>query len=262
MNDGITSLLDKREWEYLTQNLRLTTEVSSEREFSMASSDLLDEELCGNYLDRLTAVFESPSRRVTASMLAKRYAFMVVSPSLYAMSMFDKGLKLPLKDSHIESGFRNEAWLPSLRLSKMEFTEPADRDSYRHRELWRDVVVRSIFADHLAPLWGALSRAANIPKPILWENTAVYVYFLYETRIAGEAEGARKAVVEKDFDYLLNAPAELFGESRNPLSQFYSPKLVVEGSDKPVRMRKTCCQYYTTSKERHYCNSCPCKSSP
>ncbi|WP_234404774.1 (2Fe-2S)-binding protein [Paenibacillus bouchesdurhonensis] len=248
------SLLEQTEWDYLTHHLRLTSTVSSDKERSISAADLLDEVKSGPYLDRLASVFESPNRMVTASLFAKRYAAMLVSSGLYAMTMYDKGLKLSIANCHLESTIIDERWMPNVRLSDVRVTEPTGSD----REAWREQVTRSIFGDHLGVVWRSISKAAKIPRTILWENTAIYVYVLYESRMAEEADEGRRVRVQEDLAYLTaGAPAELFGENYNPLAKYYSPKCMVEGVAKPIRPRKTCCFFYQVDEDEDYCNSCP-----
>jgi ferric iron reductase protein FhuF len=67
--------------------------------------------------------------------------------------------------------------------------------------------------------------------------------------------------VQEDFAYLTGgAPGALFGEKRNPLAQFYSPKCLIPSAAQPVRIRKTCCYYYQLSDKADYCVSCPKKN--
>jgi len=76
---------------------------------------------------------------------------------------------------------------------------------------------------------------------------------------AGVTGTELKARIQADYDYLRTiAPAHLFGESKNPLAKFDSPKIVTRASSEPIRIRKTCCYYYQASDEPNdYCSSCP-----
>jgi len=52
---------------------------------------------------------------VTASQFSKRYAFLIMTPCLYAMTMYDKGLERSLENSHIESSAaRDSSWSPRI----------------------------------------------------------------------------------------------------------------------------------------------------
>lgn len=244
-----------KEMEYLTEHLRLTTDISPDRRLSVPVADLLDETKCLSYLDRVADVFESPSTLVTASQFAKRYSFLTIAPSLYAMTMFNKGFDHSAPNCHIESVYREETWLPEARLADWQITQPTT-DS--NRQEWRDQMLNNIFAGNLAKVWRSISKAASIPTPVLWENAAVYVYWLYEKRIGDGVNESQKSRIREDFHYLVNeAPASLFGETVNPLAKFNSPKSRKAPSDQPIRIRKTCCYYYQISPNQAYCSTCP-----
>ena len=93
---------------------------------------------------------------------------------------------------------------------------------------------------------------------ILWENTAIRVYSLYEKKMGEGKSEQEKLRIQKDFEYLIHeAPASLFGETENPLAKFYGPKTKISFSNEPVRIRKTCCFYYKVSQNEKYCSTCP-----
>lgn len=263
------SLLKPGEWEYLTSEMRMTAAESSDRKHSISSRDLLNKQRCVEYLEQLGVMYESPSISVTASTFSKRYAFLIVSPALYALTMYNKGFDLSIDNCNVESAYRNgDSWQPNLRLGHVGMTEPGgvSRDEWceaqpdgRNRAEWRDEMIRSIFAGHLAAVWRSISKAARIPLTTLWENTAIFVYVLYEKRMAEAASAEEKLRRQEDFEYLIHdAPASLFGEKQNPLAAYYSPKCEVPGSAEPIRMRKTCCLYYKLSDGgEDYCPTCP-----
>ena len=91
MNKGMQNPLRRDEGSYPAGQLRLTTAESADRKHSISSLDFLEKDKAVSYPDALASVFLYPSRMVTASLFSKRYAFMLVSPGLYAMAMFDKG---------------------------------------------------------------------------------------------------------------------------------------------------------------------------
>jgi ferric iron reductase protein FhuF len=242
------------EWTYMTEHLRVTTTSSSDRNYSIASSDLIDESKCLRYIEGLAGIYNSPSLLFTASQFSKRYAYLLVSPSLYAMTMFDKGLDLPLDCCHVESGYLKGAWIPNIRLEQIRVNEHVKSD----RDEWRDAVIQRIFAGHLAKVWKTLSKVAGVSKAILWENTAIYVFALYENRMAKETANRNKTQVQEDFNYLVgSAPGALFGEKKNPLAQYYGPRFF-SSADQPARIRKTCCYRYKLSPENpDHCLTCP-----
>jgi ferric iron reductase protein FhuF len=240
--------LEPKEIECLTL-LRLMEQASQERVGSIPVRSVLDSEQCISYLDRLTGIFQSPSRAVAASQFSKRYAFLTLVPALYTMTMFNKGLNLSIDNSYVESVFRDQIWLPHLRLADLTVSSPAN-----HRHEWREEMLSVLFAGNLAPIWRSMSAAANISMSILWENTAVYVYWLYEKRLTEETKSQNISRIQDDFHYLIHeAPGYLFGEAANPLQKYYSPL------NTSCRIRKTCCLYYQISAAADYCSGCPKK---
>jgi ferric iron reductase protein FhuF len=254
MKNTMLSPLNPEEMDYLTKHFRLTTNISPDPKFSVPSINLLDETKCLAYLDRVRGIFQSSSTLVTASQFSKRYSFLAIAPSLYAMTMFNKGLDFCAENCMIESAYQDKTWLPKVRLTNWLVTPHIDGN--RHE--WRDHIIKNIFAGNIAKVWRAISKAGNIPMAILWENTAIYVYWLYEKRIGEEASDQQISRVHEDFQYLLSeAPASLFGEKENPLGRYFSPQITTTSSSQEVRIRKTCCYYYQISPNKDYCSTCP-----
>jgi len=243
------------EIEVLVKDYRLMIEPSEERQFSLPAIDLLDKLKSLEYLDKVSSIFESTSLLATASLFAKRYSFLIIASSLYAMSRFDKGLDYSIENCHIESNYQGKAWLPKVRLTDWQVTQPAEGN----RDEWRDQTIHNLFAGNIAKAWHALSESAAISKAILWENTAIYVYYLYENKYAETADSAEKSRIQADYEYLITkAPGYLFGETKNPLAKFDSPKVTTLASETPLRIRKTCCYYYQVADDpEDYCPTCP-----
>lgn len=247
-------LLETKELDYLTKHFRITTNKSVDRMYSIPSLDLLNEAKCRDYLDKVTDIFESPSKKVLASQFSKRYSFSIITHSLYAMTMFNRGLDHSIENCNIESEYHDNVWLPKVRLSKLHVDQPTETN--RHK--WRDQVIKNIFANHIAKIWRSISQTTNISTTVLWENTAIYVYWLYEKRIGEGASESQKSRIYEDYQYLLGeAPGSLFGQSENPLKNYNSLNCTIPSPDKPVRIRKTCCYYYQISFNKVYCSTCP-----
>ncbi|WP_226000558.1 IucA/IucC family C-terminal-domain containing protein [Paenibacillus sp. BJ-4] len=283
---GKRSSFEPTEWSYLTEKLRISSDVQAPMgRYDLRAADLLDASSCTLYLDRLSELHDFSSRKVTASALAKRYGFLIVSPALYAMSVYNKTLELGIADCAIRSDFVKDTWLPRLHLSRLRVTEygteyggeteHGDRDNgdtaqhQQQRHAWRDYVIGQVFAEHLAPIWHSVSAVASIPRTVLWENTAIYVYALYENRIRQEVSGGELLRIEEDFKYLIcEAPAHLFGERHNPLARYAdsartqrTPMTSVSTASmdtvQAVRVRKTCCYFYQMKDKGGYCPTCP-----
>lgn len=254
-NNATATWLEPEEFQVLADEYRLTREPSADRTFSIPFTDLLNPERSEAYFRGVSGIFKTDSQSAAVSLFAKRYAFLVIASNLYAMSCFNKGLNLELENGWIESCYQGQAWLPKARLKDWQASEPqADQ-----RNEWRYLILERMFAGNLSRVWNAVSKTARISKALLWENTAIYVYWLYEKKFAEGAGPEQRRRMKEDYHYLLHdAPPRLFGESRNPLKQFDSPKVFRDGYDKPLRVRKTCCLYYLTSDEPgDYCTTCP-----
>jgi ferric iron reductase protein FhuF len=212
--------------------------------------------MCSDYLDRLTVLLQSPSRMITASQFFKRYAFLTTVPLLYAMTVYNKVLDLSAENCFLESS-PGHSWLEHVSLVDIDAAMPEASE----RHVWRDTVILAHFAGNLGKLIAVMSRVANVPKPILWENVAVRVFSLYEKRIGVTGQQQEQSRRRADFQYLIHqAPGTLFGEKQNPLSRFYGKPTfssVSDVSDTPMRVRKTCCFYYEVSSSEEYCSNCP-----
>ncbi|WPP43514.1 IucA/IucC family C-terminal-domain containing protein [Paenibacillus hunanensis] len=252
---AIVTSLDEHELDMLQQSYRLATSPSEHRELSINCKDLLDPELAMPFLQKVGAFWETDSMTATVSLFAKRYAYLTIAAGLYAMSRYNKGLDLSLANSSLESYLQGEAWLPKALLVNQETSSP----SAGRRDEWRDEIVQQMFAGNLAPVWAALSKMAGVSQAVLWENTAIYVYWLYENQFADGASEEERQQIEADYRYLVHeAPAHLFAQRSNPLKKFDSPKRTTAVSDTPIRVRKTCCLYYLAADEPDdYCPTCP-----
>lgn len=258
-NHAMINSLQPEQYQVLADNYRLTREVTEDRTYCLPFTDLLDLDKSQAYLEKVSKIYETDSSVATVSMFAKRYAYLVIAANLYAISYFNKAYNLELENGDMESEYHGGAWLPKARLKDWTLTEPVPG----RRAEWRDEVLERMFAGNLSRVWAALAKHAKVPKSILWENTAIYVYWLYEKNFGEGANPKQQQQLEEDYHYLLHgAPAHLFGEKRNPLIQFNSPKIARSGYEQPLRVRKTCCFYYITSdKQDDYCSTCPKRTS-
>lgn len=240
------------QWAYLSKQFGIC-EKNANR--AVPVTDLLVEEKCVAYLDEMSKAVSSPSRMTTASAFAKRYAFLTIAPALYAMTVFNKGLNMSVDNCFLGTPAQpGDAWLPHVSLSGLQTSEP----SPGKRDKWRDGVIRSLFAENLAPVFRVMSKAADAPKAILWENAAVRLYSLYEKRLGQGADEQVISRIQEDFDYIIHAaPGSLFGETRNPMARFYGEPGGGAGSEPAVRIRKTCCFYYEIEADGAYCSNCP-----
>jgi ferric iron reductase protein FhuF len=237
----ITTLL----WFRLSETLNtepLTIEVDS-----LLSGNLED------YISKVMVGIGAPNDKVTASMIMKRYAFFAAM-ALFTMSHSDRRINIRTNNVTLVSHYEDGLWLPKLYLKDLSF-EFVSGD----RQLWREQYVKGIFANHIYLLMDQLSKITKISKLILWENIAVYLFWLYES-VLNESSEERKEIIEEDFRYLFyDAPGSVFGEyNHNPLTKYNSENIFNPDTEKYIRYRKTCCFSYKLEGNHKRCKTCPC----
>ncbi|MND49143.1 Ferric iron reductase FhuF-like transporter [compost metagenome] len=242
------------QWTVLSGGLRLKDGDERDPLRSLMARDLLQVDVCEQLLDTLGPVIGSPTRAITASLLGKRLSFLATGACLYALSAYDKGLLLTLDNTLIEYGHDEGQWTSSMPLHHgLPLTYGANE-----REAWREALVRGLFAGLLQPLWHTFNRVTGVSRRILWENTAVRVYSLYEKRMAKIDDPSVRERCEADFNWLLtHAEPALFGLDYNPLSHFRRPPTRVDDGQRSIRFRRTCCFYYLATDPAEYCSTCP-----
>jgi len=241
---------DADQWQVLTTRFMLIDASERHPKYCLPTADLLDPVRCTKLLREIGPVIGSPTLKVTASLLGKRIAFLSSAAALYAMTVFDKGLDLSLGNTILEYQHDGK-WQSRMPLIDLTATRPPAGK----RPQWREQIVRQLFAENLAPLWAALSAASGVSPKILWENTAVRIYSQYERHMIASAGQDKQARIQEDFDYLLHAPASVFGVKDNPLAQYHFAHTQCDG--KLIRIRKTCCFYLRATTPPEYCSVCP-----
>ncbi|NHC39309.1 siderophore-iron reductase FhuF [Bacillus sp. MM2020_1] len=211
-------------------------------------TDLLDESFLKDFLKNLSSAITAPSEKVAASIFIKRYAFLAVM-SLYAMTAWNKKINVSLENIKMELPEQGKDWLPGIALKDAALQDWDGND----RSEWRASILNDLFANNIYPLIFQLEKTVGISKLILWENIAVYVFWLYETELKDYDRAA------EDFHYLISeAQGSLFGSyNLNPLQKYFAEKTYLEECDAEVRVRKTCCFTYQLPADKR-CKTCPC----
>ena len=213
-----------------------------------------DESAMGAYLERFNEGLKAPDAKTAASVFMKRHAFLAVL-YLYSMTAFNKRLDVSPENIILADAIKDGLWLPGFYL-KNKSTDVCPSDQ---REEWRKEAVRHLFIDNLSPVMDAISKSAKISKLILWENVAVYIFWLYE-KILGESDDTLvKERAAEDFSFLVeSAPGKLFGRHhKNPIARFYRKPVYEEETDSFIRVRETCCYSYKLKEKGRYCKTCP-----
>lgn len=245
----VEGFLTTKETKFIKENFRFTEEISTFREGQIRTDQLLIKQNLIDYITWYKSYIQAPNHFVSASQIVKRYGFLLCIPSLAAMTLFSKRLNVAPNNCHIEPEIQGEHWLPRLRLEK----QIAQENQFKTRKEWVEFCLRHIFREHLTKVIGLTSETFNIPQQILWENVAIYVFWLYENALKQTKE-IKDSVIEEDFRLILNAPGEVFGTSQNPLSPFFTSKTIDDENE--IRFRQTCCFAYELP-NLGFCQTCP-----
>jgi ferric iron reductase protein FhuF len=208
----------------------------------ITAEDLTDKAVAASYMQQLGEKIDSPSLMITASQFTKSYGRSIACPVLTAHSLDDAVQDVSIGNTQIHTDWTLDKWKPHI-----EFASSVQRTPGLEK------VIAGIFAEHLTPVWHALHLVTKAPLPILWENTAVRIFSLYEKKLVKDAGASLQQKLIADLHYIFcEAPGELFGEKTNPLQPFYRTL-----SDS--RIRQTCCFHYKTGGGKSYCGTCPKK---
>lgn len=208
--------------------------------------DLLDDEKCVAFLQKQMEEIKAPTLSVAASLFSKRYAYLVVSSTLFSMGKYDCALVLPIQ----ACGLNSERKL-CIKADMCHWY----RVESMPREQWCAHVIRSLFSNHLTPLFCALQRNARVPSKILWENVAVRINSIYRKTLAKETNLVKRQQLYNDFYFLKEAEGTLFGTEKNPIKDY----LKIGEALKSDPYRKTCCLYFRLEEDLEgigYCANC------
>lgn len=213
---------------------------------------LFDEGEMVRYLEGRFSLMGAHDLKTAGSLFMKRYAF-VAALGMLAATFWNRKLNLsPDNLVLVDHVNENGLWLPKVCLKDDEageFTSTSEKEDF----------IQSLFSDHLDKIIGVLKHSAKLPNLILWENVAVYLFWIYENDafVTGKTIHDRK---ERDFAQLLSDEnSHWFGMyNKNPLNRYYTEKERVEGLEDEIRVRKTCCfSYRLENGEQFRCKTCP-----
>jgi ferric iron reductase protein FhuF len=238
---------------YLTEHFRLLEEDGSEGRVSFAQ--LKDPVFLQVFLDSQKTELGTDSTLAAASQLVKRVGYLAAVPPLFTAAVFGKALDMDFDTCFLVQRRQGDVWMPRLFLADASAADLGDGERYVLFERF----ARQLFGD-LAEVVQAVSAAASVPRSLLWENIAIYVYWLYESRLMEECDNGVRLQAWGDFEFILHElPASVFGERANPLHKFHKEKTVPTSGEEAVRIRQTCCFAYETGKGKSFCKTCPKK---
>jgi ferric iron reductase protein FhuF len=243
-----TSSLTEEQWALLAQ-YRFLKGAPAGPGSTEASRLLSNEGEMVRYLEDRFAMMGTSDLKTAGSLFMKRYAF-VAALGMLAASFWNRKLNL-LPENLVLSDHVNDKglWLPRIYLKDPgvgEFTSFGEKEEF----------IRSLFAGHVDQVAGMLKRSTKVSGMVLWENVAVYLFWIYEN----DAFTSEREQKQDDFAQLLSDEnSHWFGAyKKNPLKRYYTEKVKVEGQDDEIRVRKTCCySYLLENGEQFRCKGCP-----
>lgn len=247
----LKQLMDNKE-QYLYENFRLTNQFSEE---SISIKQLLNERTLLMYLHEIKDDLGTDSLYVAASQFMKRMGYVLTVPFLYSMTILDKKLTTHLLDTLIVSKTVKQTWMPNLYVPSDSLLSSFSTN----RSHTRKEVLDELFGT-ITVMIDKLAKLSSVPKSVLWENVAIYIFWLYETKLKEEEFLLYQDQIEQDFSFLLNEiSGHIFNQSKNPLQYFHVQKSQKHEEPSP-RIRKTCCFHYkTTQSNGSFCSGCPKK---
>lgn len=236
--------LSRDQWRIL-ENYRFTVH---DGEDGTDVASILDPAELDVYISNRLHLIGTEDRTAAASIFMKRYAF-TAAMALMAMTCWNRKMDVNPKNMVLVDHMKSGLWLPHVHLKN------ADMETFHSIEDKR-TYTQALFNETIVPVIKAAKSSFNVPEMILWENVAVYIYWIYETDdfFTGERNGADR---DEDFRMLLSEEhAHWFGTCRkNPLNRFFGEKSPVDGE--LVRVRKTCCFSYRVGGVAGKCITCP-----
>lgn len=232
---------------------RFSKELPTTAADSFDYRELLNEANLLVFVQKLQIELCTPDLQSAASLMMKRMGFLAVG-YLYSMTVFNKMLNAAPDNLVMVNSSQNGHWLPKFHFISQE----SIKSTIENRDKWLAECIRHLFADNLFPVMETITKAAKIPKLILWENLAIYIFWLYEKVLSEMEDVSLRERAANDFDFLLHsAPGSLFGNyHQNPLKRYYSEPKYNEETNTFVRTRKTCC-FNFKAQGGEFCTTCP-----
>ncbi len=215
------------------------------------ASTFCDGDEMREYLSHRLSLIGTDDLKVAASLFMKRYAF-VAAMGLMAMTYWNKKLNLTPENLILVDEDKNGLWMPHFHLKDASVTEFSSLEE-------KNEFIQSLFRGHLDRVIQSLKKATKLSNLILWENIAVYVFWIFENDDFLMNVGMRHRRDDQFQALLSDENLQWFGRYRtNPMAKYYSRKVNVEGVMDMVRVRKTCCfSYKLKDGEQYRCKTCP-----
>lgn len=236
------------------KNYRFTLEQQNEdSDLSITLSELVETKSLRSFLDRVSDHIHSPNVKVTASMFIKRYSYLAAM-YLFSMTAFNKRFELTLEHMHLQTDDEDPLWLPTYYFSKWRVSEPGE-----DRKKWREEGIHDFFSNIVTPVVEGVKLETKQSKLVLWENIAIYIFWLYESVLTQDSNEQLRERAKDDLQFIVaEAPGSVFGDYLvNPIKRHFHEKRFVPELGEEVRVRTTCCFFYALTGTTDRCKICP-----
>ncbi|AKG04049.1 hypothetical protein AAV35_004080 [Salimicrobium jeotgali] len=244
-------MITREEEQFLNEHFRFFTDQHLQEPVleTVRATDLLSREGIEHVLNDLHLYLDSQSFLTTGSLLGKRFGYYAVTVPIVMMTVFDKFPDVSPGNVEYIRIDENPKWFPKFHLRDKTVSVPGE-----DREEWIVENMRHLFRDFLQPVLFHIHKTTRISKKVLWENTAIYLYWFYERKLPEWYEGEELEEKRKDFRYIIDElDGEPFGEQKNPFTYFESQPVLPSGA----RERKCCCLSYRLHEDSTFCKVCP-----
>lgn len=212
--------------------------------------NLLDPNHLKEQLQQLVDEGHFPSTIVAGSQFVKRFAFMLLVPFLYAFTKWDKPILAGPERLKYNLDTSSQPWMMNLVLTGDVL------EGNKSRSVAREQLADALINGNLAPFIESVVEATKLSPTILWENAAIYLFWLYETELPANATEEEMEKIQEDFHYLIKEfQCSSFTCGVNPFIQYFSEK--EETANGLMRFRKTCCLFDQASADGRCCKTCP-----
>ncbi|MFC7322132.1 hypothetical protein [Halobacillus campisalis] len=244
------SFIKRSEEEFLHQHFRYYMDLDREIIEVIQGKDLQTVDGVQQTLDQMHAFMGSEFMLTTASILSKRYGYYIATVPLALMTIFNKFPDMRLSNIELVRIDEDKKWLPQFNLLSKEVSEPANQT----REEWMNTELEKLFNHHVRPLFLKINQLTRLSMDVMWENTAIYIFWLYERQFYEWYDDGVASGMKRDFYYVVrDLPGEVFGMKSNPFTYFLDQPILSTGA----RERKCCCLSYKKNKDSTYCKVCP-----
>jgi ferric iron reductase protein FhuF len=211
--------------------------LTPKNQITLLINDLFQPDFLHKLMEVLAEKMGITSPLVIASQFAKRYSYQIVVPRLRAFSI--KGQFIPITPADtLQIEVKNGHF--QLLIQECNHLQKENMEIIREEQ--RELLLQHLFALHLTTIWKTLSKVTGVQLDLLWENTFVYISWLYKNLLAEQTQA------EEDFRYITQiATGRWFNLKHNPFQHFLESN----------RLRKKCCLAFALPNAVEHCGNCP-----